>query len=40
MYEEPFASLIGSHKVSMVDMGGRCVNRLPLLQALRGQAAA
>jgi hypothetical protein len=24
----------------LVDLGGRCVNRLPLLQALQGQAAA
>ncbi|HEY8237796.1 MAG TPA: hypothetical protein VIF85_14260 [Gaiellaceae bacterium] len=28
-YEEPFASLLGSHKGSMVDLTGRCVNRFP-----------
>jgi hypothetical protein len=39
-YEEPFATLLGSHKGSMVDLGGRCVNRLPLLRALHNQAAA
>jgi len=39
-YEEPFASLLGSHKGSMVDLAGRCVNRLPLLFALRSQASA
>ncbi|MGH2580881.1 MAG: hypothetical protein ACRDGP_08565 [Actinomycetota bacterium] len=38
-YEEPFASLLGSHKGSIVDLAGRCVNRLPLLDALRRQAA-
>lgn len=27
-YEEPFASLLGSHKGSIVDLAGRCVNRL------------
>ena len=37
-YEEPFASLLGSHKGSMVEPG-RCVNRLPLLDALRRQAS-
>jgi hypothetical protein len=26
-YEEPFASLLGSHKGSMVQLAGRCVNR-------------
>jgi hypothetical protein len=39
-YEEPFASLLGSHKGSMVDLAGRCVNRLPILQALQNQGAA
>jgi hypothetical protein len=39
-YEEPLASLLGSHKGSMVDLCGRCVNRLPLLQELENQAAA
>jgi hypothetical protein len=39
-YEEPFASLLGSHKGSMVDLAGRCVNRLALLRALQNQAAA
>ena len=38
-YEEPFASLLGSHKGSIVDLAGRCVNRLPLLDALRRQAS-
>jgi hypothetical protein len=31
-YEEPFASLLGSHKGSIVDLAGRCVNRLSSLQ--------
>jgi hypothetical protein len=26
-YEEPFASLLGSHKVSMVVLADRCANR-------------
>ena len=39
-YEEPFASLLGSHKGSMVDLPGRCVNRISLLQTLRNQTAA
>lgn len=39
-YEEPFASLLGSHKGSMVDLAGRCVNQVPLLDALRRQSIA
>jgi hypothetical protein len=38
-YEEPFASLLGSNKGSMVDLAGRCVNRLPLLVGLRKEAS-
>jgi hypothetical protein len=38
-YEEPFASLLGSHKGLIVDLAGRCVNRLPLFNALRKQAS-
>jgi len=33
-YEEPFASLLGSHKGSMVDLTGRYSNRLRLLRRL------
>ena len=36
-YEEPFESLLGSHKDSMVDLAGRCVNRLPVLRALQNR---
>jgi DNA invertase Pin-like site-specific DNA recombinase len=39
-YEEPFASLLGSHKGSMVDLARGCVNGSPLLDALRKQAAS
>jgi uncharacterized protein YdhG (YjbR/CyaY superfamily) len=38
-YAIPTFDLHGKHLVH-VDLAGRCVNRLPLLQALRGQAAA
>jgi ABC-type branched-subunit amino acid transport system ATPase component len=34
---EPFASLLGSHEAQIVDLAGRCVNRLPLLDALRSK---
>jgi hypothetical protein len=37
-YQEPFASLFGSHKTQIVDLAGRCVNRLELLGALRQEA--
>jgi site-specific DNA recombinase len=40
MHEEPFASLLGSHKGSMVDLAARCVNRLPALEALQRHVAA
>jgi len=33
-YEEPFASLLGSHKGSMVDLRGHYSNSLEDLQAL------
>jgi hypothetical protein len=39
-YEEPFASILGSHKGTIVDLAGRCVNRLPLLQRLQNHVAA
>ena len=39
-YEEPFASLFSSHKTQIVDLAGQCVNRLPLLSALRAQESA
>jgi len=35
-YEEPFASLLGSHKGSMVDLRGRYSNRLDQLRGLLG----
>jgi hypothetical protein len=35
----PFASLLGSHKELIVDLAGRCVNRLPILQTLTDHAA-
>jgi hypothetical protein len=39
-YEEPFASLldsqegVGSHKSTIVEVAGRCVNRIALFKAL------
>jgi hypothetical protein len=39
-YEEPFASLLGSRKGSIVDLAGRCVNRIPILDAIHKQATA
>jgi len=42
-FSEVFAPLFSrpsSNKALKVDLAGRCVNRLPLLQALQGQAAA
>ncbi len=37
-YEEPFVPLLGSHKGSMVDLAGRCVNRLSLFHGLRSKS--
>jgi hypothetical protein len=38
-YEEPFATLLGSHKAQIVDLAGRCVNRIRSLNTLHEQVA-